>query len=83
MEMTNESAKLQDVAGKVKDGDVQGFLIDLIRELAKEANFEYEIYLRSDTKYQNMIDELKQQVMHNLLFQFSIITSMTIENRGL
>lgn len=72
MEITNKSAKLKDVAGKVKEGDVQGFLIDLIRELAKEANFKYEIYLRGDTKYQNMIDELKEQVMHKLLFQYKL-----------
>lgn len=72
MEITNKSAKLKDVAGKVKDGDVQGFLIDLIRELAKEAKFKYEIYLRGDTKYQNMIDELKEQVMHKLLFQYKL-----------
>ena len=62
MEITNKSVKLADIAGKVKDGDLQGFLIDLIKELSKEAKFDYDIYLRPDTKYQNMIDELKRQV---------------------
>ena len=62
MEIKNKSLKLEDIAGKIKDGDLQGFLIDLIKELAKEAKFNYEIYLRSDTKYQKMIDELIRQV---------------------
>ncbi|KAM7434376.1 hypothetical protein ABFA07_015550 [Porites harrisoni] len=75
VEITNKSAKLKDVAGKVKDGDVQGFLIDLIRELAKEANFKYEIYLRGDTKYQNMIDELKEQKRDMALAPITITAS--------
>ncbi|KAK2574075.1 Glutamate receptor 2 [Acropora cervicornis] len=45
----------------VVDGDLQGFLIDLIRALAKEAKFEYDLYLRSDSGYQKMIDELTRQ----------------------
>ena len=48
----------------MKDGDLQGFLIDLIKELSKEAKFDYELYLRKDSKYQNMIDELERQVLN-------------------
>ncbi|XP_068747188.1 glutamate receptor 2-like isoform X2 [Montipora capricornis] len=61
VEIKNKSLKREDVAGKVKDGVLQGFLIDLIKALAKEAHFEYDIYLRSDSGYQNMIDELTKQ----------------------
>ena len=64
MEIKNKSLKREDVAGKVKDGVLQGFLIDLIKALAKEAHFEYDIYLRSDSGYQNMIDELTKQVTY-------------------
>lgn len=64
VEIKNKSLNLEDVAGKVMDGDLQGFLIDLIKELAKEAKFEYDLYLRSDTKYQTMIDELTRQVRY-------------------
>lgn len=65
VEIKNKSLKREDVAGKVVDGDLQGFLIDLIRALAKEANFEYDLYLRSDSGYQKMIDELTRQVNAN------------------
>ncbi|XP_029201413.2 glutamate receptor 2-like isoform X1 [Acropora millepora] len=61
VEIKNKSLKREDVAGKVVDGDLQGFLIDLIRALAKEAKFEYDLYLRSDSGYQKMIDELTRQ----------------------
>lgn len=65
VEIKNKSLKREDVAGKVVDGDLQGFLIDLIRALAKEAKFEYDLYLRSDSGYQKMIDELTRQVNAN------------------
>lgn len=62
MEIVNKSAKIEDVAGKVSEGVLQGFLIDVIEELSKEAKFEYEIYLRSDGSYSKVIEELKNQV---------------------
>lgn len=62
MEIVNKSAKIEDVAGKVSEGVLQGFLIDVIEELSKEAKFDYEIYLRSDGSYSNVIEELKNQV---------------------
>jgi len=60
--MANKSVKLEDLAGKVSEGDLQGFLIDVIKELSIEAEFEYEIFLRSDGSYSNAIEELKNQV---------------------
>lgn len=62
MEIVNKSAKLEDLAGKVSEGVLQGFLVDVIEELSKEAKFDYEIYLRSDGSYSNVIEELKKQV---------------------
>jgi len=46
----------------VSKGVLQGFLIDVIKELSIEAKFEYEIFLRSDGSYSNVIEELKNQV---------------------
>lgn len=62
VEIANKSAKLEDLAGKVSKGVLQGFLIDVIKELSIEAKFEYEIFLRSDGSYSNVIEELKNQV---------------------
>lgn len=61
VEAVNKSIKLEDLAGKVTEGVLQGFLIDVIHELSKEAKFEYDIYLRPDRKYANVIEELKNQ----------------------
>lgn len=61
VEKVNKSSKLVDLAGKVSKGDLQGFLIDVIDELSKEAQFDYDIYLRPDRKYANVIEELKNQ----------------------
>lgn len=63
MEIVNKSVKVEDLAGKVSEGDLQGFLIDVIHELSKEAKFDYEIFLRSDGSYSNVIEELKNQVI--------------------
>ena len=62
MEIVNKSVKVEDLAGKVSEGDLQGFLIDVIKELSKEAKFDYEIFLRRDGSYANVIEELKNQV---------------------
>ena len=62
VEKVNKSSKLVDLAGKVSKGDLQGFLIDVIDELSKEAQFDHDIYLRPDRKYAKMIEELKNQV---------------------
>ena len=63
MERVNKSAKLEDIAGKITgDNVLQGFLIDVIKEVSKEAKFEYEIYLRGDSKYSDVIEELIDQV---------------------
>ena len=75
MEIKNKSQKLADVAGKVKDGDLQGFLIDLIKALAEEAKFDYDLYLRSDTAYQPMIDELTRQVLSVPIHSFNIFAN--------
>ena len=66
VEIANKSAKPEDLAGKVSEGALQGFLIDVIKELSIEAKFEYEIYLRSDGSYSNVIEELKNQVNTSL-----------------
>ena len=84
MEKVNKSSKLVDLAGKVSKGDLQGFLIDVIDELSKEAQFEYDIYLRPDRKYANVIEELKNQVKsytkvytcHLNFFFLTILASM-------
>ncbi|KAJ7387558.1 hypothetical protein OS493_000889 [Desmophyllum pertusum] len=62
VERVNKSAKLEDIAGKITgDNVLQGFLIDVIKEVSKEAKFEYEIYLRGDSKYSDVIEELIDQ----------------------
>lgn len=83
MEKVNKSSKLVDLAGKVSKGDLQGFLIDVIDELSKEAQFDYDIYLRPDRKYAKMIEELKNQVKSytkvytcHLIFCLTILASM-------
>ena len=63
VERVNKSVTLKELVGKVSDGVLQGFLIDVIKELSKEANFDYEIHL-SKKGYAGVIDQLKNQVNH-------------------
>ena len=71
VEKVNESTPLPD--GIIPKNQLQGFCIDLIEEISKKANFDYEIYL--DNSYKGMVDALKSQVA---------IFSLTIEaNREL
>jgi len=46
--------------GRVPKNLLQGFCMDLIKELSKEANFDYEIYLHKS--YGGMVEELKKKV---------------------
>lgn len=61
--MANKSAKPEDLAGKVSEGVLQGFLIDVIKELSIEAEFEYEIFLRSDGSYSNVTKESGKHIL--------------------
>ncbi|XP_027060273.1 glutamate receptor ionotropic, kainate 2-like [Pocillopora damicornis] len=57
VEKVNESTPLPD--GIIPKNQLQGFCIDLIEEISKKANFDYEIYL--DNSYKGMVDALKSQ----------------------
>ena len=46
--------------GRIPKNLLQGFCMDLITELSKEANFDFEIYLHKS--YAGMVEELKKKV---------------------
>ena len=58
MEKVNKSVPLP--GGKIPKPLLQGFCMDLIAELAKEAKFDYEIYMHKS--YGGMVEELKKKV---------------------
>lgn len=58
VEKVNESMQLP--TGRVPKNLLQGFCMDLIKELSKEANFDYEIYLHKS--YGGMVEELIKKV---------------------
>ena len=61
VEKVNESVRLPK-GGIVPKTLLQGFCIDLIEELSKLAEFEYDIYL--DKNYDGLVEELTQQVVY-------------------
>jgi len=77
--MATKSAKPEDLAGKVSEGVLQGFLIDVIKELSIEAEFEYEIFLRSDGSYSNVIEELKNQEKDMALVPITITAERELD----